>query len=80
MNKTINSTGIAEIRDFLAARSNDPALYDSQRALNAWADEAEESLDAGNGAHIELRGVHSVSGCPETFSVSDAGIDNHDEP
>jgi hypothetical protein len=71
----INETGIAELREWLASVAKSPAHYDTERALHAWAAEAEESLAAGNGPSVELRERHTLSGVPETFAIGPSGVD-----
>lgn len=74
MHSIINENGLAEIREWLQSVANDPAHYDTDRALHAWAEKAEESMVAGNGPHIELAARHAIMGVPLTFTVSDAGV------
>lgn len=70
----INEQGLGEIAAFLATAHRRGASMTREHLL-AWADEAENSLAAGNPAMIEVRTIDSASGRPETFTVSDAGIE-----
>lgn len=73
---SINETGLTEIAAFIIANHKDGARIANYRSvIHAWAAEAEESLDNGNPAMIEIRASASVSGSPVTFTVSDAGVD-----
>lgn len=75
MSININERGLAEIREILSARHKswvgmNPADIDSA-AVFAYADDAEND----ESAMFEIRASHSVSGNPETFYISDIGID-----
>lgn len=74
---TINAAGLEEIREFLIANHARPELFDgtdSAVRLNAWARDAEDSHEAGNGATIEIRAADSRHGRTQTYTVSPAGI------
>lgn len=75
-NKTINDVGMTEIATFIRENHKDGArIANDHSCISAWAAEAEESLDNGNPAMIEIRTFDSMTGAPITFTVSDAGID-----
>lgn len=74
MTTTINARGRWLIREFLAANHKRGAIMTSEM-IGAWANEAEESLEAGNPAMIEVRAMDSISGHPVTFTVPDEGVD-----
>lgn len=68
-NFRINEKGRQSISDWLAANCT------SAQSIDPWCADAEESLYAGNGAHIELPARHSVTRAPITFVVPEDGID-----
>lgn len=68
--------GIEEIKGFLSA-AHKPHFFD-QSMLQAWAVHAEFQLGEGNPATIEISRHDSKSGCTETFTISDSGIDWHE--
>ena len=74
----INSKGMEYLRTWIIAttRSDEFGPYHSPdaRNLDAWATEAEESLAAGNGAHVEMNEIATRSGRTETFIVPADGI------
>lgn len=72
---TINEKGMQEIASFLAEYHKLGGGVAVGSMLSAWASEAEESLDAENGAQIEIPASDSVTGSPIVFWVSDAGVD-----
>jgi len=73
---TINDAGIAEIHDFLTERHKLGGDHFTPEMLRAWASEAEFQLSEGNPATIELKSWETISGHTETYTVSDAGVDN----
>lgn len=73
--KTINATGLKEIHVFLAENHKRGGDHFNTSMLRAWADDAEFSMSEGNDAGIELKSCDSISGCTQTFTVSNAGID-----
>ena len=69
-------SGISQLAEFLRSHHVDGhAIANDRGCMNAWADEAEQSLDAGNQAMIEVRASDSLSGSPETFTVAAEGIE-----
>lgn len=71
----VNEKGLAEIREILATHHKswhgmNPGDIPSE-AVYAYAEDAERYSN-GN---FEIRGMHSVTGNPMPFSISDDGID-----
>lgn len=48
----------------------------SEAAVNAYAGEVEDSIDAGNSAQFEIRGLASITGNPIVIDLADDMIDN----
>jgi hypothetical protein len=72
--KTVNATGISEIKEFLANNHKKGGDHFDVGMLSAWAKDAEFQLSEGNPASVEIRSFDSVSGHTETFTISDSGI------
>lgn len=72
---TVNKTGIAEIKQFLAKYHKKGGDHFTEDMLRAWAAEAEFQLGEGNPAAIEIRGRDSVTGVPVTCTITAAGLD-----
>ncbi len=72
---TVNATGLAEIKEFLADNHKLGGDHFTSDMLRAWAADAEFSLAEGNGAAIELSARDSVNGRTQTFEISAAGLD-----
>jgi hypothetical protein len=74
--KIINQTGLAEIAEFLRKNHKHGSRIAQDRScINAWADEAEESLANGNPAMFEIRASESQQGWLVTCVISPAGLD-----
>lgn len=73
---TINLKGIEEIKGFLESHHTKKNWDENQ--LNAWAADAEFQLGEGNSASIEISQFYSKVKCTQTFTVSDEGIDWHE--
>lgn len=72
--RSINATGLAEIREFLAQNhKHGPDLDDTM--IRAWARDAEFQMGEGNPPTIEIRAWDSLAGCTQEFRISPAGID-----
>ena len=76
--KTINDIGFEMIRKWVieTSKEDDSGPYQpaSDRAIEYWCRDAEESLAAGNPALIEMSATSTRSGRTETFIVPDSGI------
>jgi len=70
-NRYVNPVGLAEIAEFLAASTG---TVPSPPGLCAWARDAEYQMANDNPPIIEVGASASLSGRPEMFTVSDAGI------
>ena len=75
-NYTINAIGLKEIHAFLAANHKMGGEHFDQNMINAWASDAEDSLNNGNLPIIEIKSFDSVTGYPATYQITDAGIDS----
>lgn len=75
INHTINRTGLAEIHDFLGRTHKAGRDHFTLAMLSAWAQDAEFQLAEGNSATIEIPAHNSITGRPETYTISSAGID-----
>lgn len=73
--KTINSAGLAAIREFLSAHHKRGRTM-TAAMMSAWATEAEQSMLDGNPAMIEIRAVDAITGQPVTFTVPPTGVDS----
>ena len=73
--RTINTTGLREIADFLAANHRLGGENFTSDMLNAWAADAEFQMSEGNSPSIELKASDSIHGYTQEYTVSDAGID-----
>ena len=73
--RTINTTGLREIADFLAANHRLGGEHFTSDMLNAWAADAEFQMSEGNSHSIELKASDSIHGYTQEYTVSDAGID-----
>lgn len=79
--KQINTKGWFYIKAWILATKNEDQnyLFDSQSA-EAWCSEAEESMNNGNPAMVEMPANATLSGSCETFTVPDDGIIEINEP
>ena len=73
--RTINTTGLREIADFLAANHRLGGEHFTSDMLNAWAADAEFQMSEGNSPTIEIKSWDALSGHTETYTISDAGLD-----
>ncbi len=77
METTVNHAGITEIAEFIRQNHIDgDRIAKDQSCLNAWASDAEESMESGNPPIIEIRSFDSKSGATVSFTVSPGGIDD----
>ena len=72
---TVNGQGLAEIKEFLANNHTKGGYHFDRDMLLAWAADAEFQLSEGNYASIEIKSWDSISGYPQEFTISDAGLD-----
>lgn len=72
---TINDNGLQQIAQALAKYHKLGAENLTVLAINARAQEAERSFDAGNGMTFEIRARDSVTGRPEEVTISPDGYD-----
>ena len=72
---TVNKIGLEEIKNFLSEKHKLGGDHFTLEMLHAWASEAEFQLGEGNPASIEIGSRYSVSGRPEIYTISDAGLD-----
>ena len=71
--KMVNEKGIDALRtwiqDIRAVDDAGPLAYADSRALEIWAQEAEQSMANGNPPMVEMPASHSKTGRPETFTL-----------
>lgn len=72
--RRVNEKGLRYLSAWINATANDEHRHTDPDNLNAWADEAEESMGAGNPPLVEMQAPATLSGRPETFTVPDDGI------
>lgn len=73
--RTINTTGLNEIKEFLAANHKKGGDHFTRDMLQAWAADAEFQMSEGNSPSIEIKASDSIHGYTQEYTVSDAGID-----
>jgi hypothetical protein len=75
----VNARGLEYIKAWITATAgNDdagPLQNTDARALDAWACEAEESMNNGNPPLIEMNAIATASGHTETFSIPSDGVE-----
>ena len=67
--KRINEAGIKALKTWIETTSLPDHSSTDARALDAWCNEAEESMGNGNPPMVEMSHLHTVSGATETFTV-----------
>ena len=72
---TVNATGLAEIKEFLADKHKLGGDHFTSDMLRAWAADAEFQLREGNTPSIEIKSWDALSGHTETYAITDAGLD-----
>jgi hypothetical protein len=76
--RMVNEKGIAALKAWVEkTRAEDDAGHlalTDERALDAWAQEAEESMANGGPPLVEMPASHSKTGKPETFTLSESCI------
>jgi len=76
MGKSINKTGLAEIKQFLSVNHKNWSLFRANPScLHAWALDAEIRTEEGFPPMIKIEAHNSVSGKEVEFTISDAGAD-----
>ena len=75
LTRTVNATGMEEIKEFLADRHKLGGDHFTSDMLRAWAADAEFQLAEGNSPTIEISSRDSASGRTETYTISDAGLE-----
>lgn len=73
--RTINASGLNEIKEFLAANHKKGGDHFTRDMLQAWAADAEFQMSEGNSPSIEIKSYDSIHGYTQEYTVSDAGID-----
>ena len=71
----INTTGLNQIAAALGQFHKLGQDHFTAAMLNAWAAEAEESFDNGNGMCFEIKSWDSTTGCTEAVTISAEGFD-----
>lgn len=70
----VNDTGVAALKRWIEATSLPDHCPTNQGNLEAWCQEAEESMGNGNPPMVEMNKLHTISGVPETFVIPEDGI------
>ena len=73
--RTINETGMQEIRAILAENHKLGAEHFSDSMIQAWANDAQFQLDEGNAPSIEVDSWSHVRGITQDFHLSDGSYD-----
>lgn len=76
--KHVNETGIKHLKAWILETANEDHAHVDSDNLDAWCCEAEESMGNGNPPMVEMTGIATLSGNPETFIVPAGGIDEQD--
>ena len=74
--RTVNATGLAEIRAILAQYHKLGGDHFTDSMIHAWAAEAQFQLDEGNPASIEIKARDHVDGYAQDFQLSDQAVDS----
>jgi hypothetical protein len=78
--KTVNETGLQEIREFLATNHISGGIsrgeHFTTEMISAWARDAELQMSEGNPPTIEISSGDSVNGQSMQYTISAAGIDD----
>jgi len=81
--RIVNDKGIAALKKWIEeTRAEDDFGFlcgTDAEALNAWAEEAEDSMLAGNPPIVEMHEMNTRSGRPETFTLSSEMISDMGE-
>ena len=79
MNKRVNEVGMKALKKWIEATALEDHCHTDQNNLEAWAEEAEESMGNGNPPMVEMSKLHTQSGVPETFTIPEDGIYSQDD-
>lgn len=71
----INTKGLIQIHQALGQHHKLGADHFTPNMLNAWAQEAEDSFNNGNGCCFEIRGFDSNTGAPVIVTIAEDGYD-----
>jgi hypothetical protein len=71
----INANGIKQISDALGLSHKLGQDHFNAAMLSAWATEAEESFDNGNGMCFEIKSWDSTTGRTEVVTITSDGYD-----
>ncbi|NBW08754.1 MAG: hypothetical protein EBR82_12095 [Caulobacteraceae bacterium] len=75
INARINNNGLNQISSSLGQFHKLGQEHFTESMLHAWAAEAEESFDNGNGMCFEIKSWDSVSGHTEVVTITADGFD-----
>lgn len=68
---TMNPNGIAALREALIHVLNDACIDQlNPNGMSAWASDAEDAYDGGNGEHMEVHRLYTRSGRPEEIYLN----------
>ena len=70
----VNERGMQHLKAWIEATSLPDHCHTDQSNLEAWAQEAEESMGNGNPPMVEMHASMTVSGTPETFTIPADGV------
>lgn len=70
----VNETGVQALKRWIEATSMPDHCHTDAGNLEAWCQEAEESMGNGNPPMVEMSKLHTKSGVPETFTIPASGI------
>ena len=71
----INANGLNQIAEALGQYHKLGRDHFTQSMLNAWASDAEDHFNDGNGCHFEIRSFDSNSGAPVEVTITSEGYD-----
>ncbi len=71
----INANGLEQIADALGQHHKLGRDHFTPSMLNAWASDAEDHFNDGNGCYFEIRSFDSTSGAPVEVTITAEGYD-----
>lgn len=71
----INANGLNQIAEALGQYHKLGRDHFTQSMLNAWASDAEDHFNGGNGCYFEIRSCDSSSGAPVAVTITSEGYD-----